>query len=59
MVDQYEPEYLQLIHRQRSMAGLAEALVESECVQHLTDQDIHLENIAEKVGGVGADGAGR
>ena len=31
-VDQYEPEYLQLIHsdRQQAMAGLAEALLESE-----------------------------
>ena len=53
-VDQYEPEYLQLIHsdRQRSMAGLAEAIVESESVKHQSDQEIHLEYIADEVGGV-------
>ncbi len=54
-VDQYEPEYLQLIHsdRQKSMAGLAEAVLESEPVKHLSDEEIHLEYIADEVGGVG------
>ena len=53
-VDQHEPEYLQLIHsdRQKSMAGLAEALLESERVKHLSDEEIHLEYIADEVGGV-------
>ncbi len=53
-VDQHEPEYLQLIRgdRQRSMAGLAEAILESERVKHLSDEGIHLEYIANEVGGV-------
>jgi hypothetical protein len=53
-VDQYEPEYLQLIHsdRQRTMAGLAEALLASEQVSHLTNDEIHLDHIAVEVGGV-------
>lgn len=55
-VDEYEPEYLQLIRgdRQRAMAGLAEALLESERVKHLSDEEIHLEYIADEVGGVEA-----
>lgn len=55
-VDQYEPQYLQLIRsdRQRSMAGLAEALLEAERVEHLSDEEIHLEHVAEEVGGVTA-----
>ena len=53
-VDQCEPEYLRLIHsdRQKSMAGLTEAILESERVQHLTDEEIHLEYIADEVGGL-------
>jgi hypothetical protein len=53
-VDQYEPEYLQLIHsdRQESMAGLAEAILESARLKHLSDEEIHLEYIADEVGGV-------
>ncbi len=40
-VDQYEPEYLQLIDsdRQRAMAGLAEALLESERIKNLSDEE--------------------
>lgn len=55
-VDQYEPEYLQLIRsdRQRVMAGLAETILESERVKHLSDDEIHLEYIAHEVGGVDA-----
>ena len=55
-VDRHEPEYLQLIHgdRQRAMAGLAEALFESERVDQLSDDQIHLEYIADDVGGVEA-----
>ncbi len=53
-VDQYEPEYLQLIRgdRQQAMAGLAEALLGSERVDHLSDGQIHLGYIADEVGGV-------
>jgi hypothetical protein len=53
-VDRYKPEYLQLIHsdRQKSMAGRAEAILESERVKHLSDEEIHLEYIADEVGGV-------
>ncbi len=53
-VDRYEPEYLQLIRgdRQQAMAGLVEAIVESERVEHLSDEEIHLEYIADEVGGV-------
>ena len=53
-VDQYEPEYLELIgsDRQQAMAGLAEALLGAERVEHLTDQEIHLDYIADEVGGV-------
>jgi hypothetical protein len=55
-VDHYEPEYLQLIHsdRQKAMAGLAEAILESERIKHLSDEEIHLEYIADEVGGVDA-----
>lgn len=55
-VDQYEPEYLQLIHsgRPTSTAGLADAIVESERVKHLSDREIHLEYIADEVSGVEA-----
>ncbi len=53
-VDHYEPEYLELIRsdRQQAMAGLAEALLEAERVEHLTDEEIHLDYIANEVGGV-------
>jgi hypothetical protein len=53
-VDHYEPEYRRLIRgdRQRAMAGLAEALLESERVENLSDEEIHLEYIADEVGGV-------
>jgi hypothetical protein len=53
-VDQREPEYLRLIHsdRQKAMAGIAEAILESERVKHLSDEEIHLEYIAEELGGV-------
>jgi hypothetical protein len=55
-VDQYEPEYLQLIHgdRQKAMAGLAEAILESERIKILSDEEIHLEYLADEVGGVEA-----
>ncbi len=55
-VDEYEPEYLKLIRgdRQKAMAGLAEAIVESARVKHLSDEEIHLEYIADEVGGVNA-----
>lgn len=55
-VDQWEPEFLQLIDgdRQRAMGGLAEALFESERLQDLSDEEIHLEYIADEVGGVDA-----
>jgi hypothetical protein len=55
-VDQYEPAYLQLIHgdRQKAMAGLAEAILESERVKHLSDEEVNLEHIADEVGGVDA-----
>ena len=36
------------------MAGLAEALLESERVKHLSDEAIHLDYIADEVGGVDA-----
>lgn len=53
-VDQHEPEYLTLIRgdRQQAMAGLAEAILESERVKHLSDGEIHLECIGDEVGGV-------
>ncbi|RHW25384.1 hypothetical protein D0Z08_19335 [Nocardioides immobilis] len=55
-VDQWEPEYLQLINsdRQKAMAGLAEALFESQRLEDLSDEEIHLEYIADEVGGVDA-----
>jgi hypothetical protein len=55
-VDHYEPDYLQLIDsdRQRAMAGLASALLESERIEHLSDEELHLEYIADEVGGVDA-----
>jgi hypothetical protein len=55
-VDHHEPEYLKLIRsdRQQAMAGLAEALLEAERVKHLTDEEIHLDYIADEVGGVEA-----
>lgn len=53
-VDRWEPDYLQLIRsdRQQAMAGVAEALLEAERVKHLSDEEIHLEYIADEVGGV-------
>jgi len=53
-VDQYEPEYLRLIRsdRQQTMAGLAEAFLESERVKGLSDSDWTLEHIARDVGGL-------
>lgn len=55
-VDKREPDYLKQIRgdRQQAMAGLAEALVESERVKHLSDEEIHLEYIANEVGSVDA-----
>lgn len=55
-VGQYEPEYLQLIRsdRQQWRAGLAEALMAAERVKYLSDDEIHLEYIADEVGGVKA-----
>lgn len=55
-VDHYEPDYLQLIDsdRQRAMAGLASALLESERIEHLSDEELHLEYIADEAGGVDA-----
>ena len=50
-VDHYEPQYLQLIRseRQQAMAGFAEALFEAERVKHLSDEEIHLDYIADEV----------
>jgi hypothetical protein len=55
-VDQHEPEYLQLINsdQQKAMAGLAEALFESERVKGLSDSEWTLEYLARDVGGVDA-----
>lgn len=55
-VDQYEPEYLQLIRsdRQTAMAGLAEALLETERVKGLSDSEWTLEHLARDVGGMDA-----
>lgn len=55
-VDQYEPQYLQQTHsdRKRAMAGLAEAILESERFKNLSDEEVHLEYIADEVGGVDA-----
>ena len=36
------------------MAGLAEALMAAERVQHLSDEEIHLDYVADEVGGVAA-----
>lgn len=53
-VDHYEPEYLRLIDsdRQNAMAGLTEAILESERIKNLSAEEIHLEYIADEVGGV-------
>lgn len=53
-VDRYEQDYLQLINsdRQRVMSGLASALLESERIGNLNDQEIRLEYLADDVGGV-------
>jgi len=53
-VDEYEPQYLKLVNsdRQRAMAGLAEAILESERIKDLSDEEIHLEHLAYDVGGV-------
>jgi len=55
-VDRWEPEYLQLIRsdRQQAMAGLAEALLESERLKGLSDTEWTLEYLARDVGGVDA-----
>jgi len=55
-VDHHEPEYLQLIRseRQTALAGLAEAILESDRIKQLSDEEIHLEYIADEVGGVEA-----
>jgi hypothetical protein len=55
-VDQYEPEYLTLVRsdRQHAMAGLAQALVEAERLDGLTDREWTLEYHAREVGGVDA-----
>jgi hypothetical protein len=53
-VDRWEPEYLRMIRsgRQQAMAGLAETLLETDRVKNLSDEEIHLEYIADEVGGV-------
>ena len=55
-VDLYEPAYRKLIRggRQQSMVGLAEALLAAERIEHLGADEIHLEYIADEVGGVEA-----
>jgi hypothetical protein len=55
-VDQYEPEYLQLIRsdRQTAMAALAETLLEAERVDGLSDSEWTLEYFAGDVGGIDA-----
>lgn len=55
-VDRYEPQYLTLIRgdRQKAMAGLGEALLAAQRLEHLSDEEIHLEYIADEVGGVDA-----
>jgi hypothetical protein len=55
-VDRYEQLYLQQSHsdRQRAMAGLAVAVLESERIRNLTAEEICLEHIADEVGGVDA-----
>jgi hypothetical protein len=55
-VDRYEPHYIQLIRsdRQLAMAGLAEALLESERVDGLSDSEWTLEYLARDVGGIDA-----
>ena len=55
-VDQHEPEYLQLIRsdRQSAMAGLAEALLETERIKGLSDSEWTLEDLARDVGGMDA-----
>jgi hypothetical protein len=55
-VDRWEPEYLQLIRgdRQQAMAGLAEAFLESERLEGLSDSEWTLEYLARDVGGVDA-----
>lgn len=55
-VDRYEPEYLELIHgdRQGGMAALAEALLEAERLDGLSDDELILEYLARDVGGLDA-----
>lgn len=55
-VDQHEPEYLQLIRseRQSVMAGLAEAVLETERIKGLSDSEWTLEYLARDVGGMDA-----
>ena len=55
-VDQHETEYRQLIRsdRQQAMAGLADALLESSRLGDLSDEEIHLEYIANEVGSMDA-----
>lgn len=55
-VDRYEPQYLTLIlgDRQKAMAGLGEALLAAQRLEHLSDEEIHLEYVADEVGGVDA-----
>jgi hypothetical protein len=55
-VDKYEPEYLKLIRGdpQQAMAGLAEALLEAERFEGLSNRDWTLEYLARDVGGVDA-----
>ncbi len=55
-VDQYEPEYLKLIRgdRQQAMAGLAEAILESERLKGLSDSEWTLEHLGRDVGGLDA-----
>ncbi|MHB1010646.1 MAG: hypothetical protein ACYC1E_15760 [Propionibacteriaceae bacterium] len=55
-VDQYQPKYLHQIRgdRQQAMAALTEAILESQRVEHLSDDQIHLEYLADEVGGLEA-----
>lgn len=55
-VDQYEPGYLRLIasDRQQAMAGLAEAVLKSQRLEHPSDGEVLLEYLAIEVGGVEA-----
>lgn len=55
-VDRYEPQYQALIRgdHQKVMAGLGEALLAADRLEQLSDEEIHIEYIADEVGGVDA-----